>query len=698
VKRYKIGIDVGGTFTDGVLLDDQSGLTVNIKVPSTPKDPSVGFLENLDRLLREGDMAAGQTRLLVHGTTVATNSIIEGKTAKTAFITTGGFRDLLEIQFQIRPKLYDVYVEKPVPLVPRYLCYEVKERIGPKGEVLEVLDEEQVRKVALRIRQLGVESVAVCLLHAYINDSHERKIEQILAQECPRLPVTLSSRLCPTFREYPRASTTTVNACIVPVMGRYIERIEQGLRDREFECEWYLMQSNGGVLRSDVAALEPCRVIESGPAAGVIVSAYIAKLLGKSRALCIDIGGTTAKIGMIQDGTPMISSELEVGAAAFSRSTARRASGYPLRTPSIDLVEIGAGGGSIAWIDSGGILRVGPQSAGADPGPACYSAGGSQPTITDANLVLGRLNPAYFIGGAMPLSVEAAAKAIREKCAEKLGLGVLETAAGIIDVAVSNMVNAIRFISVERGYDPREFCLITTGGAGPLHSNLIAAELGIPLVVIQPSPGVASALGLLLTDIKQEASRTVINMPQHDWDMIRSIIEELGEAVRAQLREQDAKDEQIEFHPVVEMRYTGQSYELSVPVEWSGLESYGWERLREGFDREHERAYGFRVKEEDVVAVNIKVTGVGKMPGHRVKRIDCGTKKPKQCACNGKRNVYFAQSGGMTDCPVWNRYKLLGGNEIVGPAIIEEIDSTTVVLPGCVCRVDEFGNLLIRPN
>ncbi|MCU0613426.1 MAG: hydantoinase/oxoprolinase family protein [Candidatus Eisenbacteria bacterium] len=620
-------------------------MSVSAKVPSTPKDPSVGFLENLERLVAEARATPEETQLLVHGTTVATNSIIEGKTAKTALITTKGFRDLLEVQFQIRPKLYDVFVTKPTP------------------------------------------------------DRHEREVGSILAQECPLVSVTLSSDLCPSFREYPRASTTSINACIVPIVGRYLERIGTGLRKRGFACEWYLMQSNGGVLRSDIAAREPCRIIESGPAAGVIVSSQIAKQIGEKNALCIDMGGTTAKVGMILAGEPTISSEIEVGAAAFSRSTARRASGYPLRTPSIDLVEIGAGGGSIAWIDSGGILRVGPRSAGADPGPACYPSGGEEPTVTDANLVLGRLNSAYFLGGEMALSTEAAREAIRKKCGARLGYDVEETAAAVVDLAVSNMVNAIRFISVERGHDPRDFCLITTGGAGPLHSNMIAAEIGIPRVVMPPSPGVASALGLLLTDVKQEVSRTVIGLKGIDWNTIRSIVEELLSKAQASLREQGIEDARMEFRPAADMRYAGQSFELNVPIQLSGPADEGMEILRERFHREHERAYGFSVRGEETVVVNLKVTGVGKMP-HRAaeEAAGCGW-IPGEGARKGNRDVYFRESGGMTSCAIYDRYRLLCENEVAGPAIVEETDSTTVVIPGYRAKVDEYGNLIIyRPD
>ena len=528
-KRYRIGIDVGGTFTDGVMIDENNGNVFYTKVLSTPKDPSIGFLNNLDSIINESDVSPENVWLMVHGTTVATNSIIEGKTAKTALITTKGFKDILEIAYQIRPKLYDLFVEKPVPLISRNLCYEVTERIGPDGEVIEALQKGEIYSIIQEIKDNNIKSIAVCFLHSYINDSHEKKIYNILKKELPDIAVTLSSKISPDFREYPRASTSVINAVIMPVVSKYVDKIEDGLNKRNINCGFYLMQSNGGVISSGDAKIEPARIIESGPAAGVIIASFVSKLSGYKNAICLDIGGTTVKMGIAVDGQPRISRELEVGSAAFSQSTATRASGYPLRTPSIDLVEIGAGGGSLAWIDSGGILRVGPQSAGADPGPACYPEGGERPTITDANLVLGRLNADFFLGGKMKLRYSNAIDAIKKHCSEKLKISVTRTALGIINLAVSNMVNAIRFITVEKGYDPREFCLVVTGGAGPLHANLIADELKIPNIIVPLNPGVASGLGLLISDIKHEVSKTVLTLKNLNDEDVCSIYKNLLE-------------------------------------------------------------------------------------------------------------------------------------------------------------------------
>ena len=406
--RYRLGVDIGGTFTDATLINETTGEIRVGKVPSTPQDPSHGFMEATHRILREAAVSPDEVGYVVHGTTVATNSIIEGKVARTGFVTTDGFRDLLEIQRQIRPSLYDLQFEKPRPLTPRYLCFGVPERLDAQGNVLTPLDESAVRNVAEQLRQENVESIAVCFLHSYINPNHEKRTGEILRETLPDTIISLSSEVAPEFREYFRASTTVINASIRPVVGRYLQSIEARLRAEGLEAELLVMQSSGGVFTFAAASEKPVFMVESGPAAGVIAATYLGTTLGYPDVISFDMGGTTAKAGLIQNGTPRITKDYEVGAAAQTGVGASRGAGYPIRTPVIDLVEIGAGGGSIAWVDSGGVLRVGPQSAGADPGPVCYGAGGTEPTITDANLVLGRLNPSFFLGGEIELDVEAA--------------------------------------------------------------------------------------------------------------------------------------------------------------------------------------------------------------------------------------------------------------------------------------------------
>jgi N-methylhydantoinase A len=503
---YRLGVDIGGTFTDATLLDEETGALRIGKVPSTPKDPSIGFIEATDAILKEGSVLPDDVTYIVHGTTVATNAIIEGTVARTGFITTDGYRDMLEIARQIRPSLYDLQFQKPKPLVPRYLCFGVPERLDAQGQVLTPFDKEAARRIATRLKEEEVESIAVCLLHAYVNPAHEQQLGNTLSEIVPDVVVSLSSEVAPEFREYYRASTTVINAAIRPVVARYLDRIQDRLQHKGFAAELLLMQSGGGVFTFAEASRKPVFMVESGPAAGVISAAHLGDTLGHKEIISFDMGGTTAKVGLIQNGSPRITKEYEVDVAAGAGS--QRGGGYPIRTPVIDLVEIGAGGGSIAWVDSGGVLRVGPQSAGADPGPACYGQGGTEPTITDANLVLGRLQPDLFLAGRMRLDVNAARQAIKEKCAQPLGMDVVEAAYGIVEIANAAMVNALRLVSVQRGYDPREFVLVAFGGAGPVHANRLAAETEMPTLIVPMSPGTFSALGLLVTDLKHDFSMT----------------------------------------------------------------------------------------------------------------------------------------------------------------------------------------------
>ena len=511
---YRLGIDVGGTFTDAVLLSEQTGELQIAKVPSTPEDPSVGFIRALTRVVEKTNLDPESIAYLVHGTTVATNALIEGKTPKTAFITTAGFGDMLEIARQVRPSLYDVHFTKPRPLVPRNLAYEVRERLDAEGHVLLPLDAASVIEVARQLEKEGARSVAVCLLHSYLNPDHERRVRDILLEHIPGLVVSLSSDVLPEFREYFRASTTVVNACLRPVVASYLNGIARELTGRRMQAELLVMQSNGGVLSFDTAAEKPVYMVESGPAAGVIAANFVARALGRRNLISLDMGGTTTKTGLILDGQPKVTKEYEVGSEALPGIGQSRGNGYPIRIPVIDLVEIGAGGGSIAWVDSGGILRVGPRSAGADPGPICYGQGGQQPTITDANLVLGRINPRYFLGGEMELDADAAHAAL-ESCGKPLGLDAMATANGVVEIANAAMINALRLVSVRRGYDPRDLAMVAFGGAAPLHANRLLAEMKIPLLVIPPSPGTTSALGLLVSDLKHVYSHTSLITPEN---------------------------------------------------------------------------------------------------------------------------------------------------------------------------------------
>ncbi len=693
--KYRLGIDVGGTFTDAMIINEETGEIRIGKVPSTPKDPSIGFLDAVDTILKENNIEAQDVTYVVHGTTVATNAIIEGKMAATGFITTEGFRDMLEIQRQIRPSLYDLQFEKPQPLVPRYLCFGIPERMDFQGNILTKLDTDSVRDVARQLKKEGVESIAVCYLHAYINNEHEARTEALLKEEFPEAIISLSSEVAPEFREYLRASTTVINAAVRPIVSRYLTSIESRLKAAGLSAELLVMQSNGGVLTFGAASEKPVFMVESGPAAGVIAASYLGNTLGSPNVLSFDMGGTTAKTGLVRKGTPTITKDYEVGVAAGGTGTGVQGAGYPIRTPVIDLVEIGAGGGSIAWVDSGGILRVGPQSAGADPGPVCYGRGGEEPTITDANLVLGRLDPEYFLGGKMKLDVEGATKAIESKCAKPLGLDLLEVALGIVEIANTAMVNALRRISVQRGYDPREFMLVAFGGAGPVHANRLADQLEIPRTLIPMSPGITSATGLLVTDLKHDYSNTLIQpIDELDLSAIENTYVGMETQGRTALSNEGMEENSIRFIRQVDVRYIGQSYELGIVVEPGKFDGVRRDQILEEFHKEHERAYGFSAPGEPVEIVAIRLTAVGDIAKPTLREIG-KTSGGVDSARRTTRSVYFAESKGFVDCPVYDRYKLSSGDVLQGPAIIEEMDSTTIIHPEYKGDVDRYGNIFL---
>jgi N-methylhydantoinase A len=690
MPRYRLGIDIGGTFTDATLLDEVTGEVRIGKVSTTPRDPAQGFMEAVHRLLKQAGVPPSAVRFVVHATTVATNAIIEGKIAPTGFVTTEGFRDMLEIARQVRPSLYDLQFEKPPPLVPRHRCFGVPERLGPRGEVLRPLDEDAVRRVAEQLRQESLESVAVCLLHAHVNPRHEQRVGEILRDALPGVVVSLSSEVAPEFREYLRASTTVINACIRPGVARYLHNIEGRLRELGLTGELLVMQSSGGVFTARATREKPVFMVESGPAAGVIAAAHLGNSLGFRNVISFDMGGTTAKTALIEDGTPRVTKDYEVGASARAGSGGQRGGGYPIRTPVLDLVEIGAGGGSLAWVDSGGMLRVGPQSAGADPGPASYAKGGREPTVTDANLVLGRLNPRYFLGGEIELDVERARRAIQEKCARPLGMDVLAAAQAIVEIANAAMVNALRLVSVQRGYDPRNFVLIAFGGAGPVHANRLAAEMEIATTLIPPSPGIFSALGLLVSDLKHDFSAPIMQRADRlESSKLIETVKKLEMEGRGALAREGIRSQDMVFQHHADLRYVGQSFELTLPFQGDDVET------RDLFHREHERAYGYSAPAEPVEWVNIRLTVRGSIAKPKLR--DWTREGSVRAAQKASRSVFFAECNGSVSCPVYDRYLLPAGTVVEGPAIIEELDSTTVIHPGYKGRVDRFGNVLLEP-
>ena len=695
MRALRIGIDIGGTFTDAAIVDGETGAIRVVKVLTTPEDPAQGFMTALERGLSECQAGGGDIAAVVHATTVATNAIIEGTTARVGMLVTRGFRDILEIGRQIRSRLYDVHLSKPPALVPRRFSLEITERLDHEGRVLTPLDVDEVREAARRLRRDGVEAVVVCLLHSYLNPAHERAVAAVLREEVPNSYLSVSSEVCPEYREYLRASTTAVNAAVMPIVSRYVDALESRLLALGSVAPFYVMQSNGGVMTSASAKTRPVYMVESGPAAGVIAAGAIAAEYGHRNVMSFDMGGTTAKVGLIRDGQLRLSTEIEVGAQSVTPLGEGRGGGYPIRTPVIDLVEVGAGGGSEAWIDAGGALRVGPRSAGARPGPVCYGRGGSTPTITDANLVLGRLNPAFFLGGEMALDIQAARRAIADRVATPLGLDPIAAASGIVEIANAHMIAAMRLVSVQRGYDPREFVLVAFGGAGPLHANALARELGIPAVLVPPNPGIASAVGMLMTDLRHEFVATrrlrLDTVTPATLDVLFADFLAEGEAW---LERDGVPAADRRMLRSVDLRYHGQSFELAIAVPSRPLTTDDVARLRADFDAAHERAYGYAAPEDAVELVNVRLAAIGMTPRPRRAPLPDGSRDAAG-ALKGTRDVWFGELGGWRKTEVFDRTKLLSANVVAGPAIVEGHDASTLVHPGWHAAVDAHGNLLI---
>ena len=691
-SRYRLGIDIGGTFTDAVLADERGALWT-FKVLSTPPDLGGGFMDAADRAMAAAEIDHALAGLF-HATTVATNAIIEGKTARVALVVTTGFRDILEIARQIRPDLYDLMRDKPTPLIPRELVLEVDERIGPRGEVMLPLNEASVEDAASRLAASGVEAVVICLLHSYVNPAHEQAAGRIFTERLAGVDISLSSEIWPEFREYFRASTAILNAAVRPVVRRYIDTIQAGLAQRGLPGDFWIMQSGGGVMTAEVAKRLPIQIIESGPAAGLIAAAFLGNALGWRNVVSLDIGGTTAKVGLIRNGQPTMTYEYEVGAIAAAGGGRSRASGYPIRTPVLDLVEIGAGGGALAWLDSGGALRVGPQSAGASPGPASYGRGGTQPTLTDANVVLGRIDPHRFLGGAMPLDPDAAHRAI-ETVAGPLGRGVTDAAQGIVEIADATMIRALRLVTVQRGYDPRNFVLVAFGGAGPLHANALAASLGFPTVVIPPNPGVLSAVGLLQAKIQYVESVTaVVPLSAIGRPQIVARFRPLERSARRALTGQGVAAKKIALLRFVDLRFKGQSYELSIPVSDAKHHDVT-AHLRGRFLEEHERSYGHASLSEQIEVVNWKVFAVAESEAssliERAPERDGGRIEPVS-----NRSVRLG--GHLVTIPTFERDDLRSGDVVHGPAVIAEMDATTFVHEGFRAVLDGWANIVIEAD
>lgn len=689
----RIGVDIGGTFTDGVLFDPATSNVVIEKVLTTSDDLSTGFLDVFDSLAYRAGISPGDVHEVMHASTVATNALLERKGARVGLLVTEGFRDVLEIGRQVRWELYNFFTTTPPTLVPRARVGEVTERLDHRGRVVTPIDRDSIRRAIDLLRESGVDSVAICFLHSYRNPVHEQVAAEMVREAFGDAMVSVSSEIAPEIKEYWRASTTCVNAYVGPVVRRYLGRVQDQLTTRGFQGSVGIMHSGGGIESARSIVDRPFQMIESGPAAGVAGAAFFARSLGYSDGLSFDMGGTTAKAGLILDGRSRVLPEFEVGAQGGSGSSVAKASGYPILGEVVDLVEVGAGGGSLAWIDGGGHLRVGPEGAGSDPGPACYGRGGTRPTITDANVVLGRLDPGYFLGGSMKLDADAAERAIASECAEQLGTSLIETAKGIVAIANARMVGALRLVSIERGHDPRDFCLVGFGGAGPLHAVTVAGELGIPDILIPPNPGVASAWGLLLSDIKHDVRMTVL-IPLEDDRVpeISAAFEALEDRLAGAISGEDLAQTEFARSRYVEARYHGQSSRLRVNWSDGGDDVSMLELLTGRFHAEHEREFGYSVAGEPVEILTAGISAVAQ-------RLDStGLGSPKSSVSvrpKSHRTVTFDDAA-YEGVAVYERSTLAPGVTQEGPAVIEEFDSTTLVHPGYAFEVSEFGVLHLR--
>ena len=667
----RIGVDIGGTFTDLVALDEATGAVVNAKALSTPS-------ELLDGVLRCADQAGvdlADCRLTIHGTTIGINALLEGKGARTGLLTTHGFGDVLEIGRGNFLRMYDVLYRRPTPLVPRGRRREVPERISARGEILVPLDEASVRDAARSLAADGVESVAVTFLFSYLDPVHEQRAAAILAEELPGVAISVSHRLSREWREYERTSTTVVNAYVLPIVERYLATFEQRLAERGFRGRVLITQSNGGACSVRAARERPVHTLESGPAAGAVGCASLARLLRLDRLISFDMGGTTAKCAIVDNGMVQTTDEYHVD-------------GRPLRIPVIDIREVSAGGGTIAWIDAGGALALGPQSAGAAPGPVCYGLGGTEPTVTDANVVLRRIDGSRFLGGTMPLDAAGAARAVDERLARRLALSRASAAAGVVRLADVKMALAVRGITTGRGLDPRDYALVAYGGSGPLHAAAIARELGIPRVVIPPSPSTFSAWGMLATDLRHDLVRTMLEpLEGTDAAWAQGRYAEMQGEIASILPGEGAPI----MHRAVDLRYFGQEHTVTITV----TDLADWADLRKQFDDAHERAYGYAASDVDVQLLNLRLTVVFPIERPRLPSLPRRTGTGPAFAA---RTIYSVAGGDFVEHGVVQRSDLFAGDTIEGPAAIEEPGTTAIIDAGDTLSVEEHGCLVIQVN
>ncbi|MFN8633182.1 MAG: hydantoinase/oxoprolinase family protein [Chloroflexota bacterium] len=683
--RYRVGIDIGGTFSDLVIMDEV-GRVSTLKVPSAPDRVIAALVDGLQVLQRQAGLASEDAIAVVHGTTAATNAILEYRGARTGLITTKGFRDILEIRRLRVGRLYDLAWDKPKPLVPRRLRHEVPERLDVNGAVVEPLDLAAAEQAIEALLADEPEAIAVVLVHAYANGEHERQLGASIAKRAPNVYLSLSHEVLPEIGEYERTSTTVVNAYVGPIADRYLGELESGLTGAGVQAPLLMMQSNGGVIRASTARRRPVQVVESGPAGGVVAAVRLARQCDAPNLITVDMGGTTAKASIVEDGHPFQVAEYEVGAGISVGSRMFKGGGHTLRVPALDIAEVGAGGGSLIRVDTGGGLRVGPESAGAVPGPVCYGFGNQQPTLTDANLVLGYLNQTHLLGGTLPIDGAAAHAALRERAAEPLGMDMLGAAYGAHQIAVSNMVRVARAVSTERGRDPRRCVLVAFGGNGPVHAAEVARQLGISDVIVPPWPGLFSAFGLLAAETRHEISqaRRMQLAGLVPADLLAGFAE-LEESARTTLRGEGHADASISIDRLLDLRYRGQSSELRIATP--GLEELeDVAEIAAAFEDEHQRTYGYRDGPERVEVVSFRVVA------RVAQQVPPPVVEPRRSGTPASRSAYFGAEHGTLETPVLDRGDL-PLDPLPGPLIVEEYDATTIVPPGWSARLDEHANI-----
>jgi N-methylhydantoinase A/oxoprolinase/acetone carboxylase beta subunit len=686
----RLGVDVGGTFTDLIYVDDESGQVLVHKLPTTPEDPSRGTVQGIQELTAEASQSPAALDQVFHGTTIATNIVIEHDGADVGMITTEGYRDILHIARHKKPLNFSNYQDLPwqrYPIVRRRYRRTVPERITGEGKVLVPLDEDAARDEVRRLKEAGVEAVAVCLLFSFLNPEHEERVAAIVRDEFPDAYLSVSSEVLPQYREYERFSTVCLNAYIGPTVARYVGRLEEELRALDVRTGVHLMTSASGVSTTDAAVKRPVNLLMSGPVAGVVGGIWAGSNAGYENVITLDVGGTSADIGLAQSGKLRMKHLLDT-----------KVGPYQAMIPMVDVDTIGAGGGSIAYVDQGGIFRVGPRSAGADPGPAAYGRGGTDATATDAMVVLSWLQPEAFLGGGMELQSDLARKAIEDGPARGLAVGVEEAAMGAIEILTHSMVQSIEENSVRKGYDPRDFALIAEGGAGPLFAAQIAVEVGTPNVLVPPYPGVTAAMGLLATDMVYEyAATTYQRLSALDAEELERRFAELEAEARAQLEDDGIPPDQMLIQRVVDARYAGQGYELRVDVGSATIDEPWVEKLRADFHDTHEREYSRRFEASDIEVPNVRVRGVGLMPPLKTAQMEQGDETPPDAALRHERTAWFRVDGELRELPTryYDRAALKAGNRVEGPAIVHQYDSTTMIPPGLAALIDQFGNIVI---